>query len=163
MPSLTHEFLLSILSYDPESGQFIWRVRRSRTPAGSVAGIVDDGYVRIKICHKMYRAHRLAWFYVTGKWPVAEIDHKDLNSINNRWTNLREATHSQNNANRRKRPNGKSLFKGVGWNIRKRQWCAKITINKKSNVIGYFDDELAAHAAYRAVAIIEFGEFARLE
>src|ERR1700726_3642325 len=57
--------------------------------------------------------NQLAWFYMTGRWGRATIDHRDGNPANNRWKNLRVATPSQNNANRRRPRNNTSGFKGV--------------------------------------------------
>ena len=99
---LTQEYLKSILEYNPETGLFIWLKQVSnRIKSGSTAGTIrSDGYVKIIINRKIYFAHRLAWLYMTGKWPEDLVDHKDNIKHNNIWENLREANHSQNNKNR---------------------------------------------------------------
>ena len=53
-------------------------------------------YQRITIGGYDYYAHRLAWFYVYGEWPVNELDHIDEDKENNAIDNLREATHAEN-------------------------------------------------------------------
>lgn len=78
------EELKRVLDYDPETGLF------TRTTIKVLEGsrASNDG-VRIAILGKQILAHRVAWFYMTGKWPKA-IEHKDKNNQNNRWDNLIE-------------------------------------------------------------------------
>ena len=66
----------------------------------------------IGINGKIYRAHRLAWLYMTGKWPKEEIDHKDTNSLNDKIENLRICNDFQNKANRKTPSTNKTGFKG---------------------------------------------------
>src|SRR6266852_2833677 len=115
MTNLAQEFLKSILHYEPETGAFIrLSVRNPRHRLGETAGRIDaKGYIIIEINGKSYRAHRLAWFYMTGKWPEDEIDHKDLNKSNNAWLNIREATNQQNKYNRSPTIKNKLGIKGV--------------------------------------------------
>ena len=92
--------LKSLLRYEPETGLFYWLVARQRVKAGAQAGYLNKkGYTRIKVDGKLYRAHRLAYLYMTGFWPEPEVDHKDGDKSNNRWRNLRPATSSQNKYN----------------------------------------------------------------
>jgi hypothetical protein len=100
---LTQEYLKSILCYDPETGIFTWIEHRQGTKGiGSEAGTLrDNGYWVIGIDGKSYGAHRLAWFYETGKWPLEDVDHEDHNKINNKFSNLRLATRSQSQWNRK--------------------------------------------------------------
>jgi hypothetical protein len=161
---ITHARLLEILHYDSETGKFRWiePVSRSIKP-GDIAGRTDsEGYRLITIKGRAYRAHQLAWFYRTGKWCTVMIDHRDGDPSNNRWDNLRPATVSQNNANRRPNRNNKSGFKGV---VRHRigRWCARIKKNGRRYHLGSFATPEEAHAAYVAAARKLFGEFARPE
>jgi hypothetical protein len=131
--------------------------------AGDVAGTVDfDRYRKIMIRGRQYRAHQLAWLYMTGKrWPRV-IDHRDRNPSNNRWDNLRRATVSQNNANRRRHRNNACGFKGVTrteWG----RWRASIYKDGRKHHLGIFATPEEAHAAYMAAARRLFGEFARAE
>jgi len=90
-----------LLAYNPDTGQF----RRCITVADnakvdSVAGYVDfRGYRTIMIDGKRYRAGRLAWLFVHGKWPKPEIDHINRDRSDDRIGNLREATKHQNRRN----------------------------------------------------------------
>ena len=90
---ITHDRLLSILSYDKESGKF------RRYKGKPVASGANTEYVRIKVDGYDYYAHRLAWFYVYGEWPTM-IDHINRDKHDNRIVNLREATYSENSLNR---------------------------------------------------------------
>ena len=96
---LTAERLREVLAYDAETGVFTWRDNRgSRAPAGSVAGNVSHqrGYRQIRVDYNRYLAHRLAWLYVYGEWPAAQIDHINGQTEDNRIVNLRPATQRQN-------------------------------------------------------------------
>jgi HNH endonuclease/AP2 domain len=131
--------------------------------ADDVAGLLDgDGYRRITIKGRIYQAHQLAWLYMTGKWCSRVIDHRDGDPSNNRWANLRRATISQNNANRRIHRNNKCGFKGVVRNHIGR-WCAAIYKDGRRYHLGSFATPEEAHAAYVAAARKLFGEFARTE
>lgn len=99
---LTQSELQETLSYDPETGLFHWIKPRKKVVLGSVAGtIAKGGYRVIKIRQRLYFAHRLAWLYVYGRWPEGLIDHRDHDTGNNRISNLRECSNSQNQQNRR--------------------------------------------------------------
>jgi hypothetical protein len=163
-PRLTRARLHDVLDYDSKTGEFRWRKRMSRsTRIGDIAGTLDrDGYRKIALRGRQYRAHQLAWLYMTGKWCPAVIDHRDGNPANNRWSNLRRATVSQNNANRRVHRNNKCGFKGVVRNHIGR-WCAAIYKNGRRYHLGSFATPEAAHAAYVAAARKLFGGFARTE
>jgi|SRR5712664_137698 len=92
----------------------------------------------------------------------SEVDHRDGNGLNNLETNLRLATVSTNQQNRRKWTQATSRFKGVYWNSRDCRWTARIGINKKRISLGNFRNEKTAACAYDAAAKKYFGEFACL-
>jgi hypothetical protein len=146
---LTAERLRELLNYDPETGVFTWRVsRRATARPGSVAGtITPKGYRNIWIGGN-YRAHRLAWLYVHGKWPDHEIDHIDGNRANNAIANLRDVTRSVNHENLRcaRSDNAHGLL-GVSPSKGKR-WKTSITVNGKWQHLGTFKTPEEAHAAY---------------
>ena len=98
---LTADRLRELLNYDPDTGVFTYRVTRApRFRPGDMAGHVDvHGYRVIGLDLRIYKAHRLAGLYMTGEWPKHEVDHKNLDKADNRWVNLRPATHGQNRQN----------------------------------------------------------------
>jgi HNH endonuclease/AP2 domain len=164
MPDLTIERLREVLTYAPETGLFYWRVaRRNHVKVGDVAGVINrTGYRRICIDGKRYLASRLAWAWMTGEWPI-EVDHRDTDCANDTWGNLRQATHSQNQANRRRPSNNTSGFKGVFRDRRSSKWRARIVVNRKRKDLGSHVTREAAHAAYRAAAVDHYGDFARFQ
>jgi len=160
---MTRARLCELLHYERKTGQFRWRKRMNRKVlAGDIAGsLAVDRYRKITIRRKKYRAHHLAWLYVTGEWCPVMIDHRDGDPSNNRWTNLRRATGSQNNANRRLPRNNACRLKGVSRH--RRRWRATIRKNGRRHHLGIFRMPQAAHAAYVKAARKLFGEFARTE
>jgi len=160
---LNCEQLRALLRYDATTGVFTWIVNRGgRFRAGTVAGwLTEKGYIKIRIGGRDYKAHRLAWLYMTGCWPEHEVDHENTIRSDNRWDNLREATGAQNSRNRRKPVTNTSGFKGVSWNKITCQWQAVIHIDGKRVILGQFNSPEDAHQAYVAAASEHYGEFAR--
>jgi hypothetical protein len=91
---LTANRLCKVLSYAPATGIFRWKVSAStRAPVGTIAGAKNGrGYRQIRINGRPYSASRLAWLYMTGKWPSSEISYVNGKPSDTRWANLREAT-----------------------------------------------------------------------
>jgi hypothetical protein len=165
VPLVSHEELLKILDYNPESGKFTWCCFKGpKAPAGSSAGVIDraTGYYVITINYRIYRAHRLAWFYMKGEWPSI-IDHIDSDRKNNKWNNLRLATTSQNAQNVGLTRRNKSGLKGAFWHKLEKTWVSAIRVNNKPIWLGTFGTAEEAHEAYCAAADKYFGEFARKE
>lgn len=160
---ITVERLREVLRYAPGAGEFRWRVSPSRgVMAGAVAGTTCwRGYRHIKISGRLYLAHRLAWLWAHGEWPDGDIDHIDGDRANNRLSNLRIATRSQNLANTRRHRDNASGFKGVTWVPRVQKWMAQIRVGGRTKYLGYFATPEEAHAAYLEAARQAFGEFAR--
>jgi len=95
--------LREVLSYSQETGEFIWRKTLSnRATAGSAAGTVTNGYLYITIDGYRTGAQRVAVAHVEGEWPPGEVDHRDTNSLNNRYSNLRSDTGQVNRQNVRR-------------------------------------------------------------
>jgi HNH endonuclease len=134
----------------------------SNVCVGKIAGSINaQGYRKLQIGgKKKYSAARLAWFYMTGKWPRNEIDHKDCDPLNNRLDNLREATRSENLINW---PNfrNKHGLRGVSMHGRSQKFYkAYICVNGKRTYLGSFKSAEEAHAAYCVAAARLHGEFA---
>ena len=104
----------AMLNYDVNTGIFVWLVKRPKVNIGTVAGRQDkDGYNEISLFGKRYKAHRLAWFIMTGKWPTNQIDHINGDKTDNSWSNLREATKQQNMMNVPCRRHNKLGYKNI--------------------------------------------------
>jgi hypothetical protein len=148
--------------YDPKTGRFWWRVTLSnRAVAGTVAGAFDSkGYRNVMIDGRNYKASRLAWAIMTGEWPPETIDHRDGNPRNDRWDNLRLATYSQNNTNRRNARNNTTGLKGARPHKITGRYQARIFVNGQHCHLGYFTHAEEAHHAYREAAREHHGEFA---
>jgi hypothetical protein len=154
---LTQEYLKSVLHYDTNSGIFTrLAITTNSVKIGDVAGTMRHGYVMVGVASKQYRAHQLAWFYITGKWPDHEIDHINRIKHDNRWENLRKASRSQNLANSSVRC--ASGYKGAY--PKGSRWQSKITVSQSVIYLGSFDTKEAAHSAYCAAADKYFGEYA---
>jgi HNH endonuclease/AP2 domain len=162
LTQLTQVRLVELLDYDPNTGEFRWKVDRTGgTKAGDIAGTLrPKGYMQISIDGVQYLAHRLAWLYVHGAWPPDEVDHIDTVRNNNCIANLRLATSHDNNGNQSLSPRNTSGLKGVSWHKHAGKWIAQITIGKPKT-LGYFDNKQDAHAAYMTAAQAYFGKFAR--
>lgn len=161
---ITQERLRALLDYDPKTGAFTWKTgRRSGMKAGWKEKCGNVVYLRIMIDDKAYMAHRLAHLYMMGRWPAVRIDHKDRNPLNNAYGNLREATASQNAANRTVDRRNKSGHKGVSFYKPSGKWVAHIRQNYRLESLGYFDTKEEAAEAYRTAALERFGEFANCD
>lgn len=148
---MTHKELLALLHYDKALGWFMWRVDHGKKiRAGAVAGWEGNGYVRIGIGYRIYQAAQLAYFYVAGKWPEHEVDHRDRNPGHNAWRNLRPATHKQNLENRVAQSNNTSGYPGVSWDAARGKWVAYIKHHGRNIRLGRFGEKMKAVAARRA-------------
>jgi hypothetical protein len=160
-------YLREWFDYDLETGVFTWRKASftQRRRLGRIAGFkVQSGYVLLWVpgfgnC----MAHRLAWIYINGALADGtEIDHIDCVRSNNAISNLRVATRSQQNQNRRIRCNNRSGLKGAFYHARgKKNWRSAIKVNGQLIYLGLFRTPEEAHATYAAAATKYFGEFAR--
>lgn len=111
---IKQEELKRVLTYDPDSGNFTFNIKKGGMNIGDIAGYIQaDGYRAISCNGIQYKAHRLAWLYMTGSFPENQLDHINMNKDDNRFSNLRKATRSQNNMNRRSYSNNKLGCKGV--------------------------------------------------
>lgn len=150
---LTQDFLKEHFSYDIETGLFIrlkLTNRNSRAKIGDVAGCkYSDGYIYMKINSKHYKAHRLAFLYVYGEMPKHEVDHINGVKDDNRISNLRDVTKTENVQNQRKAQSHNKLgVLGVHIDKESSRFIAKISINGKQKNLGRYDTKEEAHDVY---------------
>ncbi|TWA89567.1 HNH endonuclease [Bradyrhizobium stylosanthis] len=152
------ELLRAAYDYDAATGHVTHRAR-SGVIAGARAGTLkDDGYRIVHFKGRRFQEHRLIFALMTGRWPAHQIDHENTIRDDNRWTNLREATPTQNNANVCSR-----ALKGVDFHKYRNQWRARIRLNGKRHDLGHFETAEEASAVYTAAFKAAHGEFARTE
>lgn len=118
--TLTVDYLKSIMIPDDDIGGFIRlvdrpgnRIKGKRVGTKFKSKNSNTYYRRITINNISYLEHRLMWFYCYGEWPTGVLDHIDLDGTNNRITNLRLATGTLNNINRKPPKTNKSGYKGI--------------------------------------------------
>lgn len=180
---LDPSILPSLLRYVPETGNLFWLQRpasffnetATRTAEHACAswnarwagrqGFTarnKDGYHHGTILQIHHLAHRVIWALQTGAWPKDEIDHQDTDPGNNRWINLREATHAENMRNQRTPITNKSGIRGVFWHGGNQSWCAAISHENKNHTLGYFDSKEDAAKAYAEASARLHGNFGRI-
>ena len=107
------------------------------------------------------KSHRMMFYIMNGYLPD-EVDHANLDKLDNAAENLRSSTRSQNCSNTRSRKSSSSKYLGVNWHERDGIWMARIKVNKKSKYLGSFTSETEAAHAYNLAAAKHHGEFANL-
>jgi hypothetical protein len=157
---ITYDELIKLLSYDPIEGGLVWIVLPRCRPRTNLAGsILSDGRRRIGINGTYYLAHRLIWLYFHKKWPDGALDHVNGNPADNRIENLREATRSQNQENRKINANNTSGFKWVSWCKQHKKWRSRIRRNGKRIHQNFHDTAEEAYIAACEVAKKHHQEF----
>lgn len=172
VPLPQREFIIARLDYDPDTGSITWNSGHLKGKEAGCRQYRKDGSpnaIRIgfQIGDKLVQfvAHRLIYSIMEVDVPFGMvIDHEDRNPFNNRWLNMRLATHSNNLCNQsfdnRKRPQS-DLPRGVYRQPSKRNpFFAKIILNGKDKYIGSFNDIDVARAAYIKAANHHYGQFA---
>lgn len=153
MPVLTAERLREVLDYNPQTGEFRWKVRTAMcAPVGSKAGGRSGGYLLIGLDREKFKAHRLAWLHHYGVWPKGDLDHLNGDGLDNRIENLRDVPHAVNLQNRR-RPNKQSKSQLLGAHFvktgnRQKRWTSQIRTGDELVRLGYFATAEEASAAY---------------
>lgn len=159
----TFGYINSHLRYEPETGLLFWKKAgqgRHFDPSKPTGCKNGGGYMEIRLDRKTFQSHRIAWLLSTGKWPQNQIDHINHIKSDNRLTNLREATGSENQHNQKNKTDSDVL--GVSFHKRDRKWFAYIGINGKKKHLGYFRSVLGAVRARKEAEEKYFGEFAPL-
>jgi len=143
--AISQQELKAIFSYNENTGALVWLMNRgTRKVKGLEAGwivIPQRGrtkYIDIRVNGFAYKAHRLAWLYVHGEWPLI-IDHIDGDGTNNRMSNLRNVTESENTRNRPLQLNNSSGHSGVYLCKPSGKWYAIIGVKGKKVSLGHFD------------------------
>jgi HNH endonuclease len=162
MSELTAEVVRDLLAYDPDTGVLRWLPRKNSHFNGRFAdkpaftAIDGKGYHHGSLLRQSHRAHRVAWLVHYGVWPSGEIDHIDGDRTNNRISNLRDVSRTENGKNLRRRSDNVSGSVGVWFDVRRQKFTAQIKVGADRKHLGYFETLNAAIAA-RKVAEVESG------
>lgn len=122
---INQQYLLDRFDYNPTTGVF----KRKATGHVYQTSNTKSGYIHLDCKGKTYTVHRLIWCMQTGEFPKGVIDHIDGNRLNNKWSNLRDVTHSENLHNRPKSKNNSSGIKGVSFDPKRGDWRGEVMIN----------------------------------
>lgn len=170
---ITQELLHQLFNYNPLTGIFLFKertsnlkrsskddVRWNKRYAGKVAGFDHyEGYRSISIYGKQQMAHRMAFLYTHGFTPEI-IDHINQDKKDNRISNLRPASKSENAMNAKRPSTSSSGIKGVSFHKPTGKWRARVMVDKKEVHLGlFFTAPDAAIAVTKARAELH-GEFA---
>lgn len=145
--------LKKILNYNPLDGSFSWitiKKNSNRSKGKITTGHNGRGYLRIFLNGKRYKAHRLAWLYMTGKWPKDQIDHINQIRDDNRFCNLREASNKDNAKNKGIAKNNTSGVSGVSLDKAKKTWSANIAKDNIKIHLGHYVDKFEAICARKS-------------
>jgi hypothetical protein len=165
-------YLQEFFTYNRRTGELRWN-RRDRKHfksnrdwsawntlyAGKAAGVIANGYYSVRLFGVRYQAHRLIWKLVTDVNPVKTVDHIDLDKLNNRWSNLRLATFTEQQYNAPVQKNNTSGYRGVSPLGGK--WRAGIWVNGKNRHLGVRNTRTEATILYRTAARKLHGKFYR--
>lgn len=147
---ITPEVCRELFRYDEETGRLFWKDVRYRGFRADNRGkeafpISDTGYRRGKVHGMMFQAHRIIFAIAYGRWPTGEVDHINGDRLDNRLSNLREVTPSENKRNMRKRHNANGPIAGV--RERFGRWIAYSSSGETNIHIGAFSTKEEAIAA----------------
>lgn len=142
-------YILEHYKYDKETSFFYWvKPTSCRVSVGDRAGFMyGKGYRAVKICGKTIYEHRVVWLIETGDWPLEDVDHINRVRSDNKFSNLREASRSENKQNQKGAypTNKNSGLLGV-YRQPNDTWQARVVVCGKTICLGTYKDKLKAHA-----------------
>ncbi len=149
---VTHNDLLSAVSYCSSSGIFTRAQAAGNTKTGSIIGSLDaKGYIKALVNGHYVKLHRLAWFYVYGVWPIDQIDHINGIKTDNRIENLRVCNTHVNCLNQQgPRTNNKLGYQGVHQIMKTGRYRACCSLKGTKYHLGVFSTAEEAFVAYTA-------------
>lgn len=157
---LTSEELKKHVHYEPATGVFTRILSiHPKAKLGVVGTKTRTGYIQIGVLGKSYPAARLAWLYMTGKFPEGQADHRNRIRDDNRFSNLRDVTTSQNNYNTGVYKNNTSGFKGVT-PLKNGRFRASARLDGKLVTLGAYGTKEEASAAYESFVKQFRGDYA---
>lgn len=135
-----------------------WYAWVSTRPDGSVRAVYAVRAEQTEKGQRLVHMHRV----ITPTPEGLEVDHRDGDGLNNRRSNLRAATRSENARNRSLQANNTSGIKGVSWDQEVKKWRVRIWVDGKNLSLGHFKCQTAAALAYAKASRKLFGEFGRV-
>jgi hypothetical protein len=153
--------LRALLSYDPDTGKLTW-LRPPRRGVGihsEVGCIANHGYRTVTIDGEAFLAANLIWFLVRGEWPLASLDHVNRDRSDDRLSNLRPATQTENNFNQKVRADNVLGVTGVSYSQTRKQYVAQLHVNGRAVLHRRFRTESEAAMARRNAELIHCGKF----
>jgi hypothetical protein len=147
--------LIDTYDYDLVKMHRWYYAKLKKSNTGYVVASVQNNDKRITL-----QMHRLIMSVTNDKYKCLDIDHINREGTDNRRSNLRICTRSQNQMNKIKNRNNTTGYKGVYFKKDRNKFIASIRFNKKNIHIGYYYTPKAAAAAYDVKAKELFGEFA---
>lgn len=156
MKEPTQKYLKEHLDYNPETGLLIWiKPRCNRVQKGDTAGYTSEGYRRINAFGGKHMAHRIMWIIHYGSIPDGQIDHINGNRSDNRISNLRCVSMSENLKNKTIYKNNKTGVSGV--KMSKGRYRTYISIGSSKKIdLGTFGNIFDAACA-RKSAEVKYG------
>lgn len=126
------------INYDSNTGEISWAIGRRGVRKDHVIK-TDNGtdYIRFMYKGKLYYAHRVVFWLHHGFLPE-NVDHINGDRKDNRIENLREASKSENQWNRKKCKRNTSGVKGAVWKKDRQVWHCQVTYKNKSHFVGLF-------------------------
>ena len=148
--SISADRLRTFLSYDPETGKFMWLKKRTMNSFANVGdeagGIDENGYRRIMFDGKKYRAHRLAFWFMGQEMPE-QVDHINGNRSDNRWANLRPSSAQENPKNACRRLDSGTALTGVTFSKQHGKWKVRVNRCGVTEYLGLYSSIFDAAAA----------------